>query len=130
MSGKKGQKGLGSVDINPQYSQDFIEELDGRVRTARTLKDRLRALASDLGGVSELSYQERSLVKRCIHLERLIEKQEMTLAQGGTVNDQSYYSGITTLTSLFSKLGLRRRARPVENLMDYTKAKMTEVEQP
>jgi hypothetical protein len=123
MSGKKGQQGTGAKEIGEQYSANFMEELDGRFRTARTLKQRLRALTNDLGGITELSYQELSLVHRCLHLERLLERRESTLAHGGTIDDQSYFSGITTLSSLFTKLGLRRRAKAVMSLDQYVTEK-------
>ena len=95
-----------------------MAELDGRVRVARSLRDRLRALTSDLGGVTNLSYQEQSVCKRAVHLERLIEKKESTLAHNGTVDENSYYSAITTLSSLFSKLGLKRRPKVIGTLAE------------
>jgi hypothetical protein len=121
VSGIKGQQGTGAKEIGEQYSANFMDELDGRYRTAKTLKQRLRALTNDLGGTTELSYQELSLIQRCIHLERLLERRESTLAHGGAIDDQSYFSGITTLSSLFSKLGLRRRAKQVRSLSAYLK---------
>ncbi len=123
MSGKRGQKGTGSTEIADRYSADFLEELDGRVRTAKTLRQRLRALIADLGGESELSYQEMSLVKRCIHVERLLERRESTLAHGASIDDQAYFSGITTLSSLFTKLGLKRRAKPVQTIEQYLESR-------
>jgi hypothetical protein len=94
-----------------------LNELDHRYRAARTLKQRLRALSNDLGG-NDLSYQQRSLVLRCIHLERLLEKKESALAHGGMVDEQSYFSGVTVLSSLFSKLGLKRQAKVVGTLAE------------
>jgi len=119
MAGKPGQQGTGRREIKERYRPDFLDELDGRYKDARTLRDRLRALTADLGGAAELSYQELSLVKRCVHLERLLEKRESTLAHGGTIDDQGYFTGITTLASLFVKLGLKRRAKPVQSLSEY-----------
>lgn len=118
MAVKRGQKEPGRTEVSDKYSADFLSTLDGRYRDAKTLRDRLGALMSDLGGPTALSYQEMSLVKRCVHLERLLERKELTLAQGGTVDDQTYFSGITTLASLFSKLGLKRRAKVVGTLAE------------
>ena len=73
---------------------------------------------ADLGGEAELSYQELSLLKRCVHLERLLERKESALADGATIDENVYFSGITTLSSLFSKLGLRRRAKIVGTLAE------------
>ncbi len=118
MSGKPGQKGAKPTEIAARYNESFIGELDGRVRVARTLRDRLRALTNDLGGTSALSYQELSLCKRAVHLERLIEKRESTLAHGGTLDENSYYSALTTLSSLFSKVGYKRRPKIVGTLAE------------
>jgi hypothetical protein len=85
MSSKPGQKSALSTEVSAQYDESFMEELDGRVRAARTLRQRLRELTNDLGGLANLSYQEQSLCKRAIHIERLIEKKELTLSHGGKV---------------------------------------------
>lgn len=113
MSGKQGQQGTKATEISERYDGDFMSELDGRVRLAKNLRQRLRALTNDLGGLKDLSYMEQSLCKRAVHLERLIEKRELSLAHGGSVDEQSYLSAITTLSSLFSKVGLKRRAKVI-----------------
>jgi len=95
-----------------------MAQLNGRVRVARSLRDNLRALMNDLGGPGNLSYQEQSLCKRAVHLERLIAKRELTLAHGGTLDENCYYSAITTLSSLFSKVGLKRRPKVVGTLAE------------
>ena len=98
-----------------------MSELDGRVRVARSLRERLGALVSDLGGPAGLSYQELSLCKRAIHIERLIEKDELSMAHGGVVDRFATIAAINTLTSLFSKIGLKRRARKIQSLEEYLK---------
>lgn len=128
MAGKRGQRSELPTDVDPRYTDDFLEAMDGRARVARTLRDRMRALLADLGGPDQLSYMERSLVKRAIHVERLIEKRELTLAHGGTVDDQAYFSGITALSSLFSKLGLKRRAKQLPSLHEYAAQSKAESE--
>jgi hypothetical protein len=76
---------------------------------------------SDLGGLTNLSYQELSLCKRITHLERLLERQESLLAHGGSVDLNCYYSAINTLSGLFSKIGMKRRARKIQRLEEYLK---------
>jgi hypothetical protein len=121
MAGKKGQHSQLNTDVGPRFSEDFLDELDGRVRVARTLRDRLRELTNDLGGVAQLSYQEASLCRRAIHLERQVERLESTLAHGGSVDYTQYFSMINTLSGLFSKIGLKRRAKQVQSLSEYLK---------
>jgi hypothetical protein len=118
MAGKQGAKSEKATEVAARFDEDFMAQMDGRVRVARTLRDRLRALTGDLGGLKDLSYQEQSLCKRAVHLERLIEKKELTLAHGGTVDENCYYSAITTLSSLFSKVGLKRRPKVVGTLAE------------
>jgi hypothetical protein len=118
MSGKAGAKSDKATEVPARYDQDFMAQLDGRVRIARTLRDRLRALTNDLGGLGNLSYQELSLCKRAVHLERLIEKRELTLAHNGKVDENCYYSALTTLSSLFAKVGYKRRPKVVGTLAE------------
>lgn len=117
----KGQKSDLNTEVSTRFSETFLDALDGRVRVARTLRDRLRGLTNDLGGVNGLSYQELSLCKRAIHLERQLEQFERTLAHGGTVDYTQYYSMINVLSGLFSKVGLKRRAKQIPSLSDYLK---------
>jgi len=119
MAGVPGQQTTKGTEVPDRYDGDFLEALDGRYRTARTLRQRLSQLTADLGGLAQLSYQERSLCRRVVHLERLIEKKELSLAHGGTLLDENgYYSALTTLSSLFSKVGYKRRAKVVASLTD------------
>jgi hypothetical protein len=128
MAGKAGQKSTLNTEVSTRYDGDFMSQLDGRAKVARTLRDRLRALTNDLGGIPNLSYQEFSLCKRAVHLERLIEKRELTLSHNGTVDENCYYSAITTLSSLFSKVGYKRRVKPIQSLDEYVKAHYSRTE--
>lgn len=118
MAGKKGQQGTKAREVAERYDERFLDDMDGRFETVRTLRQRLAALTNDLGGVANLSYQEQSVCKRAVHLERLIEKKESTLAHGGNVDENAYFSAITTLSSLFSKVGLKRRPKVVGTLAE------------
>jgi hypothetical protein len=100
-------------DVPARYDEGFLDEMDGRSELAKVLRQRLRALVSDLGGLDALSYQERSLCKRAVHLERLIEQRELTLAHNGTVDESGYFNAINVLSGLYHKLGMKRRARTV-----------------
>lgn len=124
MSGHPGQMGTKGMEVTPRYEERFMEELDGRSLVARELRDRLRALTADLGGLTSLSYQEQSLAKRAVHLERLIETKELTLAQGRRVDENKYVNCICAFSGLLSKLGLKRRVK-VLALGDYLAAKST-----
>ena len=118
MAGKQGMKSEKETDVSAKHTPGFLEDMDGRTEVSRTLRQRLGALVSDLGGLDALSYQERSLCKRVIHLERLIEKRELSLAHNGIIDESGYFVAINVLNGLFTKLGLKRRAK-ILNLKDY-----------
>jgi hypothetical protein len=121
MSGIPGQTGTKPTEVPERYEAGYLEDMDGRVRTARTLRQRRSALVASLGGEDQLSYQELSLCNRIIHLERLIERREMSLAQGVTIDETAYISALNALGSLLTKIGLKRRAKQVQSLSEYVK---------
>ena len=121
MSGIKGAKSDKAADVPDYFQENFLNGMDGRLVVARTLRDRLKELTNDLGGLSQLSYQERSLAKRCVHLERVVERFEATLARGGTVEYGHYFGLINALSGLLSKLGLKRRPKQIQSLQEYVK---------
>src|SRR5215472_2092246 len=122
MAGKLGQKSEKPSEVSKRYRENFLDAMDGRAEVTRTLHERLSALIADLGGLDNLSYQERSLCKRIIHLERLIEKDELTLAHNGPIDRYAHFAALNSLSSLFGKLGLKRRARNI-SLKDYLSTK-------
>jgi len=124
MSGKKGQTSNLSTAVPEQYMPDFLSSLDGRCRTAKILRSRLSALHSDLGGRDALSYIEQSLSQRLIYLEARIQTFENTLATGNTVDDSAYMASINAFSGLCNRLGIKRRARPIASLHDYTSARL------
>ena len=128
--GAKGQgKSTLPSDVPARYEEGFLDSMDGRRPIPRQLKQRFGELVSGLGGLDGLSYQEQSLCKRAIHLERLIEKRELTLAHNGTVDESGYFNAINVLSGLYSKLGMKRRRRIV-SLKDYLNAKPEPPEAP
>ena len=100
-------------DIPERFDEAFLEEMDARSEVYRMMSQRLGALVTSLGGLDGLSYQERSLCKRAIHLERLIEKRELTLALDGTIDEAGYFNALNVLSGLYSKLGFKRRVRTI-----------------
>lgn len=106
-------------EIPDQYSPDWLEKMDGRTNVARIVRHRLGALESDLGGRDALSYQQRSLCKRAIWTEAVIEQHETSLARGEDVDIGRLTQATNSLIGLFKTLGLERRSRDVPDLRDY-----------
>lgn len=104
--------------IPTDYSSDWLEKLDGRTRLAQACRSRYAALTDDLGGHDALSYQRRSLARRAVWLEAVIETQEAALARGEDVDQGRMTQALNSLVGLFKVLGLDRKARDV-SLADY-----------
>ena len=110
-----------SRELPPNYSADWIEKLDGRTSLARAVSDRLAHLESDLGGHDALSYQQRSLAKRVIWMEAVIEQQEAAIARGEEVDQGKLTQAVNSLIGLLKTLGLERKAKEVPDLASYLK---------
>ncbi|MDT8311885.1 MAG: hypothetical protein RQ732_10600 [Methylophaga sp.] len=102
-----------SDEIPTQYSNDWIEKLDGRTSLARAVQSRYATLAQDLGGINHLSYQRRSLCKRAIYMEAIIEQQEAALSRGEEIDQGRLTQAVNTLIGLLKTLGLERITKEV-----------------
>jgi len=55
-----------SQPVGPQFTNGWLDSLDGRLGIARELRWCFEAMAGDLGGSANLSYAERSLCERAL----------------------------------------------------------------
>lgn len=65
-----------------------------------------------------MSYQKRSLAKRAIFIEAVIEQEEAKLARGEEVDQGRLTQAINSLLGLLKTLGLERVVKDI-NLADY-----------
>jgi hypothetical protein len=114
MARKPRQKLLTSVPT--KFDPDFIDRLSKRYSLARVVQDRRAALEAHCGG--DLSYVQRSLVKRLVWLELLTETYEQRVANGEEVDVGALTQLNNTLKGLYKDVGLKRTARPVRSLRD------------
>ena len=121
---KEGATSSLSTELPDRYAPDVFSTLDGRCQLAKIVRARLAALMADLGGAEALSYLEQSLAYRLIWLEAKIEFFETALATGDDVPLSEYLSAVNVLSGLCKRLGLKRRARPIASLQDYTQARL------
>jgi hypothetical protein len=95
-----------------KFQNGWLSELDSRTSIAREMQERYQALTDDLGGVTALSYQQRSLVERSLWLEYWLVTQEKELAQqDGCFDVARWVQAANSLQGIYSKLGLSRVTR-------------------
>ncbi len=116
MSGVPGQQTTKATDLPARYDERFIEQLDGRFKIAREVRDRLVTICGDLGGSARLSYLQRSLAKRYVWLELHHEADEARIAKGEVVDVGKNTQRLNTLIGIARTLGVERRVRDVRGL--------------
>jgi hypothetical protein len=119
MAGKK-------QDLPEQYTHFWVEGLDGRTTLAKAAAARLTALEADLGGPGQLSYSQRSLCRRAIFTELVIEQSEAAFARGEAVEIGQLVQAQNSLLGLLRTLGLKRVAKRTPSLQEYISAKAAE----
>ena len=102
--------------IPDRYSPDFADRLDKRTSIAKAIRGRIESIEGDMGGADALSHARRSLVRRAVWLEAIIEHTEQKLAAGEGIDAGSHTQLVNTLLGLYRLLGLERRQRPARTL--------------
>lgn len=101
------------------FDSNWLSELDGRTSIAGVMRQRFQAFSDDLGGVSRLSYQQKSLVERCLWLEYWLVQQEQLLASGGDFDVGKWVQAVNSLQGILSKLGLVRVPKDIGDLAEF-----------
>jgi hypothetical protein len=122
MAGKKGARSKLLRTLPVRYGQDFAAVMDGRTRLGREVRDRVQALVIDLGGADTLSHAQRSLCRRAIWLELMVEHEETRIADGQGVDVGPHVQLVNSLLQVYRALGLKRREPPAQRLSDYLQA--------
>ena len=107
--------------IPEQYRADWLDQMDGRLGMVKVIKDRLGMLTDDLGGVEQMSYQRRSLCRRVVWLEALIEQQEIALSRGEEIDQGKWTQAVNSLMGLLKTVGLERVAQDVPSVTTWIK---------
>lgn len=119
MAGKPGMTSTKPTTPPDRFEPGFLTNADMRCALPKLLYQRLGELYSDLGGEDRLSYQERALCERVIHLQWQIGEWETLARDNKPIPHGSYIAGINCLLGLLHALGLKRRAKDVPDLRDY-----------
>jgi hypothetical protein len=134
MSGVPGSHSEKPTQLPARYERLFAWQLDRRCSTAREVAGDLVELWQDLGGVSELSAQERWLSERVVFLRRRCLAYEAAVMHNADrkpdeaekplpMDAGTYSNHCNVLPGHLRTLGLQRRARPVKRLHEYLAAK-------
>lgn len=102
-----------------KFDPNFIDRLSRRYALARVVIERRDALEAHLGGADQLSYVQRSLIKRLIWLELLTEQYEQKVANGEQVDIGALTQLNNTLKGLYKELGLKPTPRTVRRLHEH-----------
>jgi hypothetical protein len=114
MARKPKQKLL--TQLPAKFDPNFMERLSKRYALTRIVQARRDALEAHCGG--DLSYIQRSLIKRTVWLELLTESYEQRVASGQEVDVGALTQLNNTLKGLYKDLGIKPTARPVQTLDD------------
>lgn len=114
--GSRTNRKLKPDGLPGKFQPGFVGELDGRTLLARALRQRFEAIASDLGGVEELSTLKSSLLERLVWLEATLAQIESGLAVAQDpklVNEvlARWIQAVNSFTGIAKTLGLERSSR-------------------
>lgn len=109
--------------VPAKFATGWLEQLDGRTGIAQAMRERHRAFTDDLGGITRLSYAQRSLVERALWLEFWLQTQEQALASGGEFDVGRWTQAANALQGILAKLGLDRVAKDAPDLAAFLAAK-------
>lgn len=99
-----------------KYRPGFVDEIDRRTVLGRAVSERLAALETDQGGAEAMSHARKSLVRRAVWLEILVESHEVKFADGEGLDVGAYTQALNTLLGVYRALGVERRRKPVKGL--------------
>lgn len=108
--------------IPKKYTPDFMERLDMRTVLGKAVRDRYQAIVADLGGEEALATVRRSLVRRFVWFESMIEGIECQAAAGEAVDIGAWTQLVNSWLGIARMLGLERKARPIKRLREHLQA--------
>jgi hypothetical protein len=101
----------------------LLPGVDGRSTWVRRTRDLIEAHVADLGGLSECSQAELSIVRRCSVITTELERLEKSFALAGQATEREldlYQRTAGSLRRLLEAIGTGRRTKPADlcELMD------------
>lgn len=110
----------GSVPGAGKLKLVTMASLDGRTRAARTVRDLVASIETDLGGTDEVSAMQAQLVRRAAVLGALLESQEAGWAAGDGIDAGEYLPALNAQRRVLDTLGIHRKPRQIpQGLHEY-----------
>jgi hypothetical protein len=98
---------------------DLLPGLDGRSSAARRFRDLVSSYVVDMGGLDLVSEIKLGLLRRLAATTVQCELLEAQMVNGQPVDIATLCTLASTAMRLSVRLGLERRAKPIESLQDY-----------
>jgi hypothetical protein len=119
VAGKPGMQGRKPRTMPDRYRPGWLMAVDRRFAPAKIAEAQLQALAEALGGVDELTPQQRALCERATWLHIRLQQMEQQYLAGEGLDAPEYTMLVGSLTSVFRLLGIHRRPRLLPRALDY-----------
>jgi hypothetical protein len=115
----------GKKKVLPDWSHAFLTTIDGRSELGYALRRRHQALQDHVSGgdPENLTYPQRSLIRRALWLEARIESDEEGFAIGNPLPPGAHATLLNSLVSIYKLLGIEPKVKSVPTLKDYMRSK-------
>ena len=91
----------------------FLENRDKRGPVARRFRDLVGEITTDLGGPTELSENQRQIIRRIASLSVWCESVEADMADGKEIDIDRFQRTANSLRRLCESIGLRRSVKDI-----------------
>jgi hypothetical protein len=95
-----------------------LDRLNRNIPEVRAVILGAQQIIEDRGGESQASLLLQRAAYRCMHLDVLLSRDELTLAEGKAIDRVAYINAATTWLRYADKIGLSRAPRPVKTLAE------------
>lgn len=103
-----------------RFKPGLLDDCDNRLSMVKELRRRIQRLRDDVGATS---YQQELLCERAIFVSVQLETMERRAVETGELDASAYCQTVNVLSSLLSKLGLKRATKQVQSLESYVTSK-------
>ena len=101
------------------YSESSLAKADRRRAPVRLVIEGASHILEDGGGRDQASFLRIRMAHRAMHLDGILSRDELALAEGKEVDRASYLTAAQTWLRYATALGLERRSRPAKRMADF-----------